>query len=108
MSDKSVILVPTDFTTVGSSAIDYATQLAGILKAKIIIMHVVAKDSEAAKAVMALEGIASRLRGNGFDADHTIAIGNIFDDIGRVAKDVNAGLIVMGTHGVKGMQKIMG
>jgi nucleotide-binding universal stress UspA family protein len=35
-------------------------------------------------------------------------VGNIFDDIGSFASELGAKLIVMGTHGVKGFQFILG
>ena len=34
--------------------------------------------------------------------------GNIFEDIGDVAKEIGARLIIMGTHGIKGIQKLVG
>jgi nucleotide-binding universal stress UspA family protein len=37
-----------------------------------------------------------------------VVVGNIFDEIGSVAANEDAALIVMGTHGVSGMQHVMG
>lgn len=105
---KPVILVPTDFTPVGESAVNYAKQLAAILHAKVTVMHVVAKEKEVAKATAAVSAIASSLNSSVVESDYHVAVGNIFDDIGSVAKSLDARLIVMGTHGVKGMQHIMG
>ncbi len=105
---KPVILVPTDFTPIGESAANYAQQLATILHAKVTMLHVVSKDKEFAKAEAALQTVASQLTLKGVESDTHVAVGNIFDDIGAVAKTLDAKLIVMGTHGVKGMQHIMG
>jgi len=38
----------------------------------------------------------------------TIRVGNIFDDIGDAAKEAKARLILMGTHGKKGIQHVIG
>lgn len=105
---KPIILVPTDFTPIGESAAKYAQQLATILNAKVTMLHVVSKDKELAKAEAALQTVASHLTLKGVEANTYVAAGNIFDDIGAVAKTLDAKLIVMGTHGVKGMQHIMG
>ena len=40
--------------------------------------------------------------------DQDILEGNIFTAIGEVAEEVGAMLVVMGTHGIKGMQKLTG
>jgi nucleotide-binding universal stress UspA family protein len=108
MSDKPVILVPTDFTAVGDSAVEYAAYLAKILGSKVHLLHVVAKDKDTAMAKSALESACTKLNAAGHETKALVAVGNIFDDIGRVAKEENARLIVMGTHGVKGMQHLMG
>ncbi len=105
---KPVILVPTDFTPIGESATNYAQQLAKILHASVTMLHVVSKDKELPMAESALQTIASNLSTNGVEANTHVVVGNIFDDIGGVAKTLDAKLIVMGTHGVKGMQHIMG
>ncbi|MFN4084064.1 MAG: universal stress protein [Bacteroidia bacterium] len=108
MKEKGLILVPTDFTSIGDSAVEYAKQLAKILKANISLLHVVAKEKDTATAKNALENIASKLEADGIKANTIVAVGNIFDDIGKVAEDIKAALIVMGTHGVSGMQHVLG
>ncbi|MCF8427575.1 MAG: universal stress protein [Bacteroidia bacterium] len=105
---KPVILVPADFTQVGDSAIDYATSLSKILHARIELLHVLEKGKDAAVAKAALNGLVATIEKSGIESGSRIEIGNIFDDIGKVANDLDARLIVMGTHGVKGMQHVMG
>jgi nucleotide-binding universal stress UspA family protein len=108
ITEKPVILVPTDFTPVGDSAVAYATQLSKLLHAKIELLHVVAKDKDAALAKNTIELLVAKLEKEGVDASSQVEIGNIFDDIGKVASKMQARLMVMGTHGVKGMQHVMG
>ncbi len=106
--EKPVILVPTDFTPVGDSAVAYATQLALILNAQIDLLHVVAKGKDTSTPKLAIETLISKLEKSNVSAKSHIEHGNIFEDIGRVADEIQARLIVMGTHGVKGMQHMLG
>ncbi|MBI1221484.1 MAG: hypothetical protein GC180_02675 [Bacteroidetes bacterium] len=108
MDNTPVLLVPTDFTAVGDSAVLYAQELAKILNANITLLHVVAKDSETAAAKNSLNAIASKLESLNIGTKCIVDKGNIFDEIGRVAKLEDASFIIMGTHGDKGMQKVFG
>ncbi|MDZ4667444.1 MAG: universal stress protein [bacterium] len=105
---KPVILVPTDFTEIGDSAIAYASQLSRILSSKVELLHVISKEKDIAAAKSALEIQVNRLEKENIEASAHVEIGNIFEDIGKVADRQEARLIVMGTHGVKGMQHVMG
>lgn len=106
--EKPVILVPTDFTPVGDSAVAYATQLSLILNARLDLLHVVAKGKDTATPKLALDSLVNKLEKNNVNAQAHVEQGNIFEDIGRVANHLQARLIVMGTHGVKGMQHMLG
>lgn len=108
MNHKAVILVPTDFTPVGDSAVRYAVELSKILKSEIHLLHIVAKDKEIVQAKAVIDNIVNSLAKENIVAHSLVEVGSIFDDIGKVAERLNAKLIVMGTHGVKGMQHIMG
>lgn len=108
MSTQGIILVPTDFTPIGDSAVAYAARLSFILHAKVQLLHVVGKEKETPTAKNALENISVKLKEQGVESDVTVVVGSIFEEIGKVASDLKAALIVMGTHGVKGMQHVMG
>ena len=105
---KPIILVPTDFTPVGDSAVAYANHLAKILGARVDLLHVVAKDAAVAVAKNTLETQVQKLKNDGIEAESHVEIGSIFEDIGKVADQLEARLIVMGTHGVSGMQHVLG
>lgn len=56
-----------------------------------------------------LSAIAEKVKiESGIECDYQVTVGSIFTEIGNMADDINASLVVMGTHGVKGMQHIMG
>ena len=103
------ILVPTDFTKVAECAVDHATKLASLLNGQIVLLHVVGKEGEISDAKLKLDGLTKNIfEKYNVKVDFIVRVGNIFDDIGAVAEEIAAKLIIMGTHGAKGMQKILG
>ncbi len=109
--DKNVykVLVPHDFTTVADCAVSHASKLAKSFEGEVYLLHVVSKTKDIDAAKEKLNKIVEQTDSKYDVNTHVIVrIGNIFDDIGDVASEIGAGYIVMGTHGAKGMQKIMG
>lgn len=102
----SKIIVPTDFTSVSEVAIRYACELSKFTKSEVNLLHIVTKENERADAELKMQAQASKL-GVG-QVGSVTAVGNIFEDIPDTAERENAELIVMGTHGLKGMQFIVG
>lgn len=116
------ILVPTDFSEYGDAAVDYAVQLAKQLDATIHLLHVVtfpvygvpelglAHANAVAQSAMiesqrALEGLAARLREQVTVAPVRLEAGDAREIIDRVADEVGADMIVMGTHGRRGFSR---
>jgi nucleotide-binding universal stress UspA family protein len=107
--NTNIFLVPTDYSKVADCAINHAVKLAQTLKGEIRLLHVVAKDKDVADNSTKLKKIAEDLSKSGnIKVDYIVRVGNIFDDIGKVASELSAQLIIMGTHGVKGFQHITG
>lgn len=104
------ILVPTDFTEVAHTAINHAVELAKTIHTSVVILHVVKSEGDVSDATIKLEEevkLAKSIEGS-IEVSSMIKVGNIFDDIGDAADQVNAALIVMGTHGASGWQKVTG
>ena len=103
-------LVPHDFTEVGDAALDYATNLARKSKSEVYLVHIVKKEAEKDAAKEKLIGIIKQQMAKmpGVKIGGSVKTGNIFDDIASVAKKIDSNLVIMGTHGAKGMQKILG
>lgn len=109
--DKEVykVLVPHDFTAVADCAVSHAAKIANSYNGEVYLLHVVGKSKEVDSAKEKLTKLAADAEAKyGINTHVIVRIGNIFEDIGDVAKEMGAGYIVMGTHGAKGMQKIMG
>jgi nucleotide-binding universal stress UspA family protein len=103
------VLVPHDFTSVADCAVNHAAQIANSFDGEVYLLHVVAKAKQVDEIKEKLSVVATKAEAKLGAKMHVIVrIGNIFEDIGDVATEIGAGYIVMGTHGAKGMQKIMG
>lgn len=107
--DAYKILVPHDFSAIADNAIAHAAKLAKSFNGGVYLLNVVGKAKEVSDAKEKLNKIADAAASQyGIDIIGIVRIGNIFEDIGDAASEIGAGYIVMGTHGAKGMQKIMG
>lgn len=109
--DKKIfkVLVPHDFSAVADCAVNHASKIANSFNGEVHLLHVVSKQKEVEAVKEKLTKIAEKAEKSTAASFHVIVrIGNIFEDIGDVASEIGAGFIVMGTHGAKGMQKIMG
>lgn len=107
--NSNVFLVPTDYSKVADCAVNHAVKLAQTLKGEIRLLHVVAKEKDVDDNKAKLKTIAEEIaKVSNVKVDFIVRVGNIFDDIGKVASEIGAQLIIMGTHGVKGFQHITG
>jgi nucleotide-binding universal stress UspA family protein len=105
--EKKNILVPHDFTSVADNALNHALNTAAFANAKIYLLHVVPKEKNVAEATEKLKAVIASLSKKN-EVEPVVKVGNIFDDIGDYATEINADLIFMGTHGQHGWQHITG
>ncbi|MET0389316.1 MAG: universal stress protein [Polyangiales bacterium] len=116
------ILVPTDFSTCAEQAVQYGLKLAKQLDARAYLMtawtmpysrwdeqrespHDVPPQLEAA-AKAALEARLLRARKDFEGVEALFYIGDTTDSILKAAADVEADIIVVGTHGRKGLARM--
>lgn len=104
------ILVPSDFTGVADCAVGHALRTAEIIGGSVVIMHVVPKPILRDKAATNLEFQAKEAikRFPTVAVSYSVREGSIFEEIPQAAIDEKADLIIMGTHGLKGMQHLTG
>lgn len=116
---NNLILVPTDFTEVAECAINHAIGIAKAADDSLLLVHIVTPETRTklkkeGKTVSALEKQMQEqcdeiFSKHGVKAAFELPEGNIFTTIGETAKKRGARLLVMGTHGVVGLnQKLMG
>jgi nucleotide-binding universal stress UspA family protein len=118
------ILVPIDFSETSDYALDYAIDLAQQLGAKVTVMHAyevpiygipegamivssetAAKLADAAKD--ALESAVESRRSKGVAIETELRMGPPVDEVNDVARRIEADLIVMGTHGRRGIARAL-
>jgi nucleotide-binding universal stress UspA family protein len=104
------IIVPWDFTEKAENALAHAVKMAKVLDNSITLLHIVKKDKEIEEASTKLNEIAAQSAEKfGVSINTIVKEGSIFTTIGEYTKeneDIN--LVIMGTHGMKGMQKLTG
>jgi nucleotide-binding universal stress UspA family protein len=109
MIKEKRILVPTDFTKVSDTAIEHALLVANTIDAGILILHVIDNKKQIAEARMKLNALQERIiQESSIEIETAVRIGSIFEDIDKVAVEQGASLIIMGTHGLRGMQFLTG
>ncbi len=118
MINKNTILVPTDFSEVCDNAVNHGCDLAKYFNFKVIVLHVITKEtkkflSEQGQTIDDLhkkmqEYVKEKSVEYGVEVDYLLKEGNIFEQIGQTAKEVNAGLVILGTHGKVGFQRLTG
>ena len=123
MTDKlnNIILVPTDFSETCQNAINHGVELAEYLDLKLMILHVINRinketKSQLKKEKLDISAIAEKLNDIANDIRERSRLtvetltreGSIFDEINQAAVDLGARLMVMGTHGKKGLQHVFG
>jgi nucleotide-binding universal stress UspA family protein len=103
------IIVPWDFSQVAENAFQHAVNISKSLNRDILLLHIVPDLNEAGDKKNELEAAAEKLgQEYGKKPHFEVVDGNIFHAIGNTAKDLKAEMIIMGTHGMKGAQKLFG
>lgn len=106
---KNIYIVLHDFTEIGETALDYALHIGKHVHTDIKLLHVVNDDSKVHNATNKLnEIIGKRTPPEGVTLSPLVKVGNFLEDTGEFAKAEHAQLVIMGTHGALGMQKLFG
>ena len=103
------ILVPMDFTPVSDIALEHACVVGKAFDSEILLLHIIANKKEMPEARERMSSMVDRHAASYPHKMQTaIRIGSIFEDIDDVAVEQDATLVIMGTHGLKGMQFLTG
>ena len=119
-----VILVPTDLSENAEEALDYACELARTLGAKLHLLNVIAVpvvgvpelgmaltstmiDTMVKDNQSALDQLAARKAHLADMAPTLLRTGDARDVINQTAKEIGADLIVVGTHGRRGVTRVL-
>ncbi len=119
------ILFPTDFSEGAKNALPYAVDMAKTYDAKLYLIHVLYDIATAsglhiphtsadqmyadlqATAKKELDRFGLREREGLKDVEHIVSRGVPYEEILKFAKDNDIDLIVIGTHGRKGLDRVL-
>lgn len=124
MQESTHIVVPVDLEKNTQKLIDFALYMANKLDSEISFFHGVEfaamgemalgnfsyDDYNSARvhyAKKALEGIVQNATGKCKKCTSKVVVGDVVDEIIDYAKNRNASMIIMGTHGKRGIEKIL-
>ena len=102
------ILIPVDFTKATASAINYALGMSTQIHPEITLLHIIDHEREQISAVQQLETFASDFNFGDLQIHKRVIIGDVLNDMGKIAEGMDASVILMGTHGERGFQKVFG
>jgi nucleotide-binding universal stress UspA family protein len=109
---QKLIIVPWDFTHVAEYALAHAVKISRMVGNEICLLHIVDSkinpEEEAAKKIKLTQTSDENCKKFNIPIAFHISKGSIFSAIADFAHDRDASLVVMGTHGMKGMQKLTG
>lgn len=119
--DKSkidIILVPTDFSEVCANAANQAAEAAKWLNSKVVLLHVINNETKTylKNENLPVSAIDDKLKELalslsstfGIEVDYVTREGSIFTEIADVIKELQVGLVYLGTHGKVGLQHLTG
>lgn len=109
MEQEVRYLIPYDFSPVSESALRLGLDLAEVNKGKVILLHVVKKNTEKPEAKANFKKVIAGLKTEEQNITSTkVLVGDLFSDIAKAGELLDITMIVMGTHGARGFQKIFG
>lgn len=108
----SHIIVPWDYTGVAEYALIHAIRIARNVENEITLLNIIHPDEGKRNIDQGdekLEKAAQELsRKHDFPLNFHVLEGSIFNAISQYANETEASMVVMGTHGIRGMQKLTG
>ncbi|MBR4440080.1 MAG: universal stress protein [Bacteroidales bacterium] len=108
-ANQRPIIVPWDYSEKAEFALQHAIVIAKTINTEIILVHIVKRDSETEAHKQKLAAICQNIKEqNHIEITYRVKAGNIFTEITNVIAETDALIAFMGTHGMKGFQKITG
>jgi len=117
------ILIATDFSDCSTRAVAYGAELAAVLRAPVVLVHALVPvlpiagpegyvpqppPDDTEQLLAALDRVRAHIRGHGVaEVDAVMVHGPAAQEIVKTAVDRHCDLIVMGTHGRRGLSHLI-
>ncbi len=109
MINTPIYLVPCDFSEVSDHALKLSLEIARINQGEIMLFHVIKDKSEKIKTKLRFQQIVDGLSyADKKIVTYRIIQGSLYDEVSKAIQIIRPAMVIMGTHGAKGMQKIFG
>ncbi|MDR2927326.1 MAG: universal stress protein [Cytophagaceae bacterium] len=106
---ENTILVAYDFSDVAMDAVAHAVFLSKKLNTGVTLLHIAKKADEVPEMEAQLQTEATKINEiYNVMPETVVREGTIFKTINEVAHEMECMMVVMGTHGMKGLQKLTG
>ena len=107
--EKDTILVPWDFTEVAENAHKHAIKISTHLQNRIQLIHIVKTEKQIEEFQQKLAKDIERLSAKyNVELEPVVKAGSLFHEVSDYASNQNVSVVIMGTHGIKGVQKFTG
>jgi nucleotide-binding universal stress UspA family protein len=111
-NQNNQIVVTWDFTNISQCALEHAIRISRTINKEIALLHIIptkCSDKEKESRIEKMNLICEETERR-FNIKPIIVLkkGNIFQSISDYVSSNNASFVVMGTHGIKGSQKLFG
>lgn len=98
---EGVLLVPTDFTDESGYALKHAQRIGKSMGLPVVMLHVLEGNEKEEAVLERMEEQAEEICGRWGDIEMRVARGAVSEQIPRVAEEVNAEYVVLGSRDVK-------
>lgn len=105
-NEKKTLIVPWDFSEVAKNALYHAIKISRTINTDITLLHIGKEDDNT--VVRMNESISECLQLKNINIKWIIKDGSIFTTIRETAEAMGSVFVVMGTHGMTGVQKLIG
>jgi nucleotide-binding universal stress UspA family protein len=111
IQEKKTIIVTWDFSNAAVNALKHAVKIGKIVENSVVLFHVTSEQTAIPAAEKKLEETVAKYSAElEIEISYELKTGSIFDEISEYASDVknSVNFVVLGTHGIKGSQKLFG
>ena len=109
---RRFLIVTWDFTELSEHALQHAIKISRMVGTEIELLHILGKkdppEREQERSRQLEQIVADNEKKTGIPTTFVLRRGKIFSEISEYAGESGASMVIMGTHGIRGRQKLFG